>query len=104
MVLSDLSRAEDEQMRRGNLRRGSQSMNRITDMDHVELSPASCKAARELLEMSREELASAAEISVSTLRRFEAGGHRLSDYAAGQILKAFQRQGVLFVGASRGDG
>lgn len=79
-------------------------MNRTTEMEHVELSPASCKAARELLEMSREELASAAQISVSTLRRFEAGGHRLSAYSAGQILKAFKREGVIFVGASRGDG
>lgn len=67
--------------------------------DH--LSPQSCRAARMLLRLSQAELANLAEISVSTLRRFESGDGKASDYAARQILAALEREGILFVGALR---
>ena len=65
----------------------------------VKISPQSCRAARMLLKLSQAELASLAEISVSTLRRFESGDGKASDYAAKQVLAALEREGILFVGA-----
>jgi transcriptional regulator with XRE-family HTH domain len=61
------------------------------------LTPASCRSARELLKITRAELAGFAGISVSTVRRFEGGEEAVSDYAIGQIVEAFKRAGALFV-------
>ena len=64
------------------------------------LSPASCRAARGLLKMTQEELAEAAQISVSTVRRYEAGDRPLSSYAARQVGLALKKSGIVFIGAS----
>ena len=65
------------------------------------LSPASCRAARELLKLSQEELAHLAEISVSPLRRLETGKGRPGSYASRQIEAALKHAGILFIGPSR---
>ena len=62
------------------------------------LSPASCRAARGLLKMTQEELAKAAQINVSTVRRYEAGDRLLSSYAARQIGLALKASGIVFIG------
>ena len=66
-----------------------------------QLSPQSCRAARKLLKITQAELANLAQISLSTLRRFESGDGKTSDYAARQILAALEHEGILFVGALR---
>lgn len=63
------------------------------------LSPSSCKAARQLLHMTQQELTSIAGISASTLRRLEGGERRINDYARKSILQALTRNGIVFVGA-----
>jgi len=68
---------------------------------HGHLSPASCRASRKLLEISQAELAEVADISVSTVRRYEAGALSLSEHAANQILAALKKRGIVFVGTAR---
>lgn len=65
------------------------------------LSAASCRAARELLKLSQEELAALAGVSLHTLRRFEAAEGETSAYAIGQIMATLEREGILFVGPRR---
>lgn len=61
------------------------------------LSASACRDARTLLDLTQEELASAASISVSTLRRFERG-EPVSDYARKQIVAALEARGVTLIG------
>ena len=49
------------------------------------LSPAPCKSARGLLNISQEELASLASISIASVRRFKAGTP-YSDYPIALLL------------------
>lgn len=63
-------------------------------------SPAICRDARDLLRISQEELAKLAQISVSTVRRFERG-EKVSDYSRRQIQAALERKGVVTVAAER---
>jgi transcriptional regulator with XRE-family HTH domain len=65
------------------------------------LCPQSCRAARNLLGLTQAEFAALARISVSTLRRFEAGEGKPSAYAARQIHEELVREGILFVGPAR---
>lgn len=65
------------------------------------LSPASCRATRNLLKISQAELAKDADISVSTVRRYEAGTMPLSAYAARQIMTALKKHKIVFVGGAR---
>jgi DNA-binding transcriptional regulator YiaG len=66
------------------------------------LSPKAYRDARTFLGLSQDELASAAEISVSTLRRCERGDN-VSDYARKQITAALEAQGAVFVGGRLAD-
>lgn len=61
------------------------------------LSHAMCRDARRLLHLSQEEMASLANVSVSTLRRLERG-ERISDYAAQRIFDALVDAGIDFFG------
>jgi transcriptional regulator with XRE-family HTH domain len=54
-----------------------------------------------LLKLSQAELARDAEISVSTVRRYEAGTLPLSAYAARQIITALKKHKIVFVGGAR---
>ncbi|WP_229735740.1 helix-turn-helix domain-containing protein [Novosphingobium marinum] len=63
------------------------------------LSPMSCRAARMLLNLTQPELAERAGVSVSTLRRFEAGTGKPGTWAIRQLEEALEREGILFVGA-----
>ena len=62
------------------------------------LSASACRDARTLLDLTQGELASAAEISVSTVLRCERG-ERVSDYASKQILAALEARGATFISA-----
>ena len=61
------------------------------------LSPSMCRDGRRFLGLTQEELASAAEISVSTLRRCERG-ETINEYAAKQILVALESHDATFIG------
>lgn len=63
----------------------------------VALSPAACRDARAFLDLTLEELATAAAISVSTLPRLERG-ETVSDYARKQIMAALEAKGASFIG------
>lgn len=63
------------------------------------LSASVCRDARCFLGLTQEELAAAAEISVSTVRRCERG-EKISDYASKQILAALEAQGATFIGGT----
>lgn len=67
------------------------------------LSPASCASARALLGLSEEELAAAARISVSTLRRYEAGELAQSAYVLRQLHEALVGQGAMFIAGGSAD-
>lgn len=67
-------------------------MNRIAFV----LSGPVCSDARAFLGLSQEEFASAARVSVSTVRRCERG-ERISEYASRQILGTFKTLGAVFI-------
>lgn len=75
-------------------------LSHIQRMDSLafQLSGHSCVAARGLLNISQEELASLAGISLSSLRRFEQG-EKVSDYVSDRVLKALRAEGVQFIGS-----
>jgi len=55
------------------------------------------KAARALLEISQEELAKAAGVSVKTVINLESGGNVMSGNVA-KILAEFAKRGIVFTG------
>ncbi|MFT7088214.1 MAG: transcriptional regulator with XRE-family HTH domain [Rickettsiales bacterium] len=63
-----------------------------------------CKAARELLGWSREDLEKKAKISRSTLADFERGARNLRMDNYEKILKAFDGGGIKFVNNEEGVG
>lgn len=63
----------------------------------ISLSASVCRDARNFLDLTQEELAAAAEVSVSTVRRCERGD-QISAYAGKQILAALEAKGAIFVG------
>lgn len=68
-------------------------------IDHWQLSAKSCRDARELLRMSKEDLAKRAEISVSTIRRLERGDPSVADYSKKRIAEALAQEGVMMIGS-----
>ncbi|MBS7702663.1 helix-turn-helix domain-containing protein [Chelatococcus asaccharovorans] len=70
------------------------------------LSPAQCKAARGLASMTQPQLASAADLGLSTIVDFERGRRQVSPEAISAIRQALESAGVEFVDAGRysGDG
>lgn len=64
-----------------------------------QLSGHACVAARGLLNISQQELASLAGISLSSLRRLEQG-EKVSPYVNDRVLHALQKQGIRFVSGS----
>ena len=63
----------------------------------IALSASVCRDARTFLSLTQEELASVAEISVSTVRRYERGD-QVSDYASKRIIAALKAHGATFIG------
>lgn len=63
-----------------------------------QLSPALLRAARGLLNISAQELATLANVSVATVRRAEAvSGAQIHLHSVIRIREALERQGVLFI-------
>lgn len=63
------------------------------------LTPAQCRAARALLNLSRDALADMAEVGVATISDFERGQRQPYDRTLRDIQTALEEAGVLFIPA-----
>lgn len=64
------------------------------------MTPEQCRAARGWLEFSQDDLASAARVSLSTVRDFEKGRHVPIANNLAAIRAALEAQGIVFVDGS----
>jgi len=68
------------------------------------LLPHHCRAARALLNLSQEALANAAEVGISSVKRFEAEEVATRPAMLAAIRRALEAKGILFVPDSIYDG
>jgi len=66
------------------------------------LTPSQCRAARALVEISREDLASAASVAVRTISDFEAGRRDPIASTRSAIRAALEAAGVEFIAENGG--
>lgn len=69
---------------------------------NVGMTPAQCRAARALLEMTQTGLAKLAELGLSTVVDFERQRRNVSDDAAKAMYEALKRVGVEFIDENGG--
>ena len=63
----------------------------------MELTPAQCRAARALVDLSREALAGSAKVAVRTISDFEAGRREPINATKAAIRRALEEAGVQFL-------
>jgi predicted transcriptional regulator len=68
----------------------------------MELSPAQCRAARALVEVSRERLAQEARVAIRTIADFEAGRRKPIHATMEAIQRALESAGVDFIAENGG--
>ena len=66
------------------------------------LTPAQCRAARALLDLTQSELADGARLGLSTIVDFERSRRQISDDAIGAIRRALEKFGVDFIDENGG--
>jgi transcriptional regulator with XRE-family HTH domain len=62
-----------------------------------EITPAQCRAARALIDMTQPELAERSGLGLSTIVDFEKSRRQVSDRAIADLRTALERAGVRFV-------
>jgi transcriptional regulator with XRE-family HTH domain len=65
------------------------------------ITPAQCRAARGLVDLSQQQLADAAKVGVVTVRQFEAGAAQPRNATAEVIQRALEAAGVEFTNGGR---
>jgi transcriptional regulator with XRE-family HTH domain len=66
------------------------------------LTPAQCRAARGLLDLTQSELADGARLGLSTIVDFERSRRQISDDAIGAIRRALEKFGIDFIDENGG--
>jgi transcriptional regulator with XRE-family HTH domain len=66
------------------------------------MTPAQCRAARALLDMTQSQLAKAAELGLSTVVDFEKGRRQVSEEAVQRIQVALKEAGIEFLPGNGG--
>ena len=69
----------------------------MPSIENVEMTPAQCRAARALLNMTQPALGSAASLSLSTVVDFERERRAVSQAAIAAIRAALEAAGVVFL-------
>ncbi|WP_411034305.1 helix-turn-helix domain-containing protein [Shinella sp. BYT-45] len=67
------------------------------------ITPAQCRAARALIEWSRDQLADASKVALRTVVDFERGAREPREVTLDAIQRALEAAGVIFV-AENGEG
>lgn len=67
------------------------------DNSHIPLTPGQCRGARGMLGWSQDELASASQVSVSTIASFERGERTPTKANLGALKLAFEGAGLVFL-------
>ncbi len=70
----------------------------------VEMTPAQCRAARALLDITQTHLAQSADLGLSTVVDFEKGRRRVSPDAVAALQNALEYRGIMFSRDSSGEG
>ena len=69
---------------------------------NVNLSAGQCRAARALLELSQQQLAEAAQVSLGAVRDFETGTRQPRRATLGAIRQALETAGIEFIAPNGG--
>jgi transcriptional regulator with XRE-family HTH domain len=76
----------------------NEAVNRISmTSSETTITPAQCKAARALLDLSRDDLADLADVGVATISDFERGRRQPYDRTLRDIQAALEQAGVVFL-------
>jgi DNA-binding XRE family transcriptional regulator len=70
----------------------------------VEMTPAQCRAARALLDITQSNLAQAADLGLSTFVDFEKERRRVSPDAVAALQNALEHAGITFTSEGGGEG
>lgn len=68
----------------------------------IEMTPAQCRAARAILDMTQPKLAASAGLGLSTVVDFEKSRRQVSDDAIAAIRSALESAGVEFIAENGG--
>lgn len=61
------------------------------------ISPAQCRAARALLNLSQKQLADESSVGLRTVQGFEAGERPLQTLAMSAVERVFTKEGIVFI-------
>jgi DNA-binding transcriptional regulator YiaG len=68
----------------------------------MQMTPAQCRAARSLLDMTQPQLAAAAALGLSTVVDFERSRRTVSEEARGKLQAALSTAGIVFISENGG--